>query len=77
MDTISDEQRRVLKRLDKGSPMNAEHLKCSIRTLMALERRGLITVETSFNAIAYPRRAMAWVKPAGIMALMRRRRKAA
>lgn len=58
---VSHEMQRVLKLLRKG-PACAADLRCDIRTLMALERRGLIQVETTLSSITNPRSARAWIK---------------
>lgn len=59
---LTPEMKRVLRRLRRGAPQDARSLQCSIRTLMALERRKLITVETTFTSIAFPRTALAWLR---------------
>lgn len=56
---------RVLRRLLKGGPYSADELSCSISTLIALEKRGLVHVEMTFNSIAFPRRALVWITDTG------------
>lgn len=54
---LTPAMRKVLKKLKRSEPRNAEQLGCSISTLLALNRRGLVWVEMGFFAAVYPRRA--------------------
>lgn len=47
-------------------PATATELRCTISTLCALERRKLIRVETTFNSLAFPRKALANITDAGM-----------
>jgi hypothetical protein len=62
---ISDEMRRVLKKIKRSPWSTPKSCRCSYRTFMALESRGLIQVGTSFNAIAFPRTAEAVITDLG------------
>lgn len=61
---VSKIQLRVLRDLRRG-PSNAHHLKCSVSTLCALEKRKLIHVETTFESVAFPRKALTYITDAG------------
>lgn len=51
---LSDEQRRVLKRIARA-PATPKECRTGVRTFLALARRKLIYVATSFDSIIYPR----------------------
>lgn len=62
---LSDEMRRVLKRIKRSPWSTPIACRCSYRTFMALESRGLIQVGTSFGSVAFPRSAEAVITDAG------------
>ncbi len=64
---LSAEMRRVLEQLRRG-PMSPRDVECSVATYVALERRKLIRVETTFSSIAFPRGALAWITEDGRVA---------
>jgi len=68
---LSDRQRLTLRRL-KAGPATPANLNVSFRTFVALERRGLIKVETTFGSIMFPRNALAHITDAGRQALAKR-----
>ena len=68
MKKLSDEQRRVLKALRRG-PKSAKEMRTGIRTLMALAERKLIYVPCSFDNIAFPQKAMAYITEPGLEAI--------
>lgn len=55
-----------ISRQERASPYSA---KASVSTFVALERKGLIRVETTFGSIAFPRNAEAILTDAGRAAL--------
>lgn len=61
---ITKTMRLTLAELVSGAATAAD-LGCSVATLCALERRRLIRVETSFNALAFPRKALAYITEDG------------
>jgi hypothetical protein len=62
---LSDEMRRVLKKIRRAPWSTPKACRCSYRTFMALESRGLIQVGSSFGAIAFPRTAEAVITDDG------------
>jgi len=68
---LSDEQRRVLKRLDRRGPASAKEMRTGLRTMLALARRGLVFVPTTFESVAFPQRAVAEITKDGRAALSR------
>lgn len=66
---LSDEQRRVLKLIRSGRATTPRDCRCSYLTFAALEKRGLISVETTFSSIYVPQKAHAWITDAGRAAL--------
>lgn len=67
--TISKEMRRVLRKLYKAGPLTADEMGCSVSTLVALSKRKFIWVETTFNSIAFPRRALTSITDDGMKAI--------
>jgi len=65
---LSAEMRRTLYSLRrlKNKSASASDLGCSISTLMALERRGFVWIETSFENIMFPRKARAHFNKEGM-----------
>lgn len=63
IEKLSDEQRRVLKRIAKAGRASAYDCRASVTTFQVLERRGLISVETTLGSIAFPRQAAAHLTP--------------
>lgn len=66
---LSDEQRRVLKIIRSGRASTPRDCGCTYLTFAALEKRGMISVETTFSSIAVPQKAHAWLTDAGRAAL--------
>lgn len=66
---MSKEMRRVLRQIWKHPWSTPKDCDCSYRTFVALERRGLIRVSTTFSSIAFPRTAEAVATSAGETAL--------
>lgn len=63
---ISDEQKRVLRRLLKTPYSTPYQCRCSVTTFEALARRGLIRVVFTLGAVAFPRNsAEAYLTDAG------------
>lgn len=62
---------RVLKKIVSHGPACARELRCGVSTLVALELRGLIRVETTFNALLFPANAVAYPTDAGRNAVKR------
>lgn len=69
---LSDEQRRVLRRLNNKGPACAKDMRTGVRTLMALSSRGLIYVATTFDSVAFPQKAVAQITESGQAALQKR-----
>jgi hypothetical protein len=68
MPRLTDEQRRVLKRLRRG-PACAKDMKTGVRTLVALARQKLVYVPCSFDNIAFPQKAVAEITDEGKAAI--------
>lgn len=69
---LSDEMRRVLKRLGQSDYLTPKQCRCGYLTFAALEKRGLIRVATTFGSVAFPRTAEATITDAGRQALKTR-----
>jgi hypothetical protein len=65
MVALSRSMIKTLRKLANG-PDTATRMRCVVPTLVALERRKLIRVETTFNSIAFPRKALAYITDAGM-----------
>lgn len=57
---------RKIEHQGRGSPYST---KASVATFMALEKKKLIVVETTFDSIAFPRNAHATITDSGRLAL--------
>lgn len=69
---ISYEMRRVLRAIRKRERATPKDCRCGYRTFVALEKRGLIRVETTFSSVAFPRSAPAILTDAGAAAIATR-----
>lgn len=70
---LSDEQKRVLKRIARVGRASPNGCRCSVRTFIALSKRKLIHVETTFESIAFPASAMAIITDLGREAIRKPR----
>ena len=72
MKPLSPTMKRVLKIVNRSSWVTAAYCRCSYRTFVALERRGLIRVMTTFGSLVNPHHAEAVPTDAGRKALKTR-----